>query len=80
MSTKLLSFHTGTIGLHEHRLFIESIDEKKIKIIHSYTLYHEYSHSHKPAYLNYVVQYPKENKILSFLKKALNHVTIKFKE
>lgn len=57
--TKLVSFQTGTDGLRKHREFIESIDERGITIIHAYTLYHDYSSSHKPRSLNYIITYKK---------------------
>lgn len=56
-ATELVSFYTGTDGLKKHSEFIDSIDEKGIKIIHTYTLYHKYSSSHMPEYLNYVISY-----------------------
>ena len=59
--TKLVSFYTGTDGLQKHYEFINSIDEKGIKIIHAYTLFHDYSSSHKPQWLNYVISIPIEN-------------------
>lgn len=55
--TKQISFHTGTKGTAEHSQFIKEVDEKGIKIIHAWTTFGDYSHSHRPQYLNYVITY-----------------------
>lgn len=55
--TVLRSFYCGTVGLQEHCEFIKNLDKSNGRIIHAYTLYHDYQHSHKPQYLNYVVEY-----------------------
>lgn len=55
--TEELAFHTGTSGVRAHREFIDSVDERGIKIINSWITYHDYSSSHKPAYINYVISY-----------------------
>ena len=55
--TEHLSFHTGTGGMRAHEGFISSIEENGIKIINSWITYHDYSSSHKPAYIHYVISY-----------------------
>lgn len=54
--TRIVSFQTGTSGMKKHKEFIDSIDSKGIRIINAYNTYHEYSSSHIPAYLHYVIQ------------------------
>lgn len=53
---KHLQFHTGTEGMKEHSKFIDEVNEKNIKIINAFVTYHEYSDSHKPKYLHYVIE------------------------
>jgi hypothetical protein len=55
--TRLVTFYTGTKGLEEHRQFINTAADRGIKILHAYTLYHDYNNSHEPATLNYVITY-----------------------
>lgn len=55
--TILVSFDTGRNGMKDHKNFIDNLDKNGGRIIHAYTFYHDYSSSHKPATLNYVVEY-----------------------
>jgi hypothetical protein len=59
--TVLVSFQCGTQGLREHSEFIKNLDKNNGRIVHAYTLYHDYSNSHKPNFLNYVVEYTRIN-------------------
>ena len=54
--TELIRFHCGTNGMEKHSNFINSIDEKGIKIINCYTKYNSYE-KHMPDYLCYVIEY-----------------------
>ena len=53
---KLYSFHTGTDGMRRHSEFIDYLSRNGLEIVNAYVLYHSYNSSHKPAYLNYVIQ------------------------
>jgi len=58
VKTKVVSFDCGTDGLNQHKQFIETLEQNKGRIIHSYTLYKKkYSELHIPDSLNYVVEY-----------------------
>lgn len=54
---KLFSFCTGTAGMKLHREFVEWLNDSGAEVISFYIEYHDYSSSHEPAYLNYVVRY-----------------------
>lgn len=58
--TKAVSFDTGTDGLRKHAEFIRDLDKNNGRIVHAYTLYHDYSNSHKPRLLNYIVEYERK--------------------
>ena len=53
------AFHTGTSGTEKHREFIKWVNEANVEIINSFIEYHDYSNSHKPAYIHYVIKYKK---------------------
>jgi hypothetical protein len=40
-----------------HREFVEWLNDSGAEVISFYIEYHDYSSSHEPAYLNYVVRY-----------------------
>lgn len=54
---KRLAFHFGTDGMKQHYEFLKEVNEKQIKILHCYTTYYEYSSSHKPEYIHYIIKY-----------------------
>jgi hypothetical protein len=56
VKTKHLSFHiNGTVGREEHRKFIQKVNEEQIKILNTWTEYHDRSVT--PSYINYIIQY-----------------------
>jgi hypothetical protein len=54
---KLFRFNTGTAGMQLHKEFVEALNDTGAEVISFYIEYHDYSNSHEPAYLNYVVKY-----------------------
>jgi hypothetical protein len=54
---RLFSFCTGTDGMRKHLEFVGWLNSSGAEVISFYIKYHDYSDSHKPSYLNYVVKY-----------------------
>jgi hypothetical protein len=52
------SFHTGTFGMSNHKIFIEEVNKYNVQIINSFITYHrDFKDNHLPQYINYVVKY-----------------------
>lgn len=52
------SFYMGTNGMAKHEQFLKEITEENVQIINSFITYHRnYSDSHKPQSINYVIRY-----------------------
>jgi len=56
-----LRFHTGTMGMQDHKEFIDYCNENEVEFINSWIIYHtDGLHSHKPESINYVVKIKQE--------------------
>lgn len=60
IKTEHLCFGTHVSGMEEHAKFIEELNSKNGRIVHAWTEFGEYSHSHLPKVLNYIVEYKTE--------------------
>ena len=54
---KHVGFQASTGGMEKHDEFIEWVNKEGVEIINSFVFYYQYSDSHKPKEIHYVIKY-----------------------